>query len=122
MKTKTEIIYKKLIYSWDVKQEFEMFFGELFKVKEVGTLATTIDRKDIFLCPCPYDGMALNRADGSIYLKFVNKNGDEFLLLEGQIIIIDDQSDFYITTDVGLVTISKNNIHNELKRLKEHVY
>ena len=43
-----------------------------FKVTEVGQLSTSIDMKEVCFSKCPYDGMALNKQDQPIYLKFIN--------------------------------------------------
>lgn len=111
--------YKKLIYSNDVMQDFNSFFDGKFKVKEVGIITTSYNMKDILLAKCPYDGLALNREDGTIYLKFCNTNNEEFILLEDKTIIIDD-NELYQTCDIGINIISKGNIENEIKRLKDY--
>jgi|694.fasta_scaffold35369_18 hypothetical protein len=111
--------FKKLIYSNDTMAEFNAFFGEQFKVVEVGTINTTLDRKELHFCKCPYDGMALNRTDGTIYLKYENEQKEQFILLENQTIIIENEV-VYTTSDTGLVHISKNDIFKELERLKDY--
>ena len=111
--------HKKLIYSNDIMSEFNAFFSEQFKVIEVGIISTTIDRKELRFCKCPYDGMALNRSDGTIYLKYENEQKEQFILLENQIIIIE-KGIVYTTSDMGLVHISKNDILKELERLKDY--
>ena len=111
--------YKKLIYSNDTMADFNNFFSEQFKVVEVGTISTTLDRKELRFCKCPYDGMALNRTDGTIYLKYENKQKEQFILLENQTIIIENEI-VYTTCDTGLVHISKNDVSKELERLKDY--
>jgi hypothetical protein len=111
--------HKKLIYSNDIMSEFNAFFSEQFKVIEVGIISTTIDRKELRFCKCPYDGMALNRSDGTIYLKYENEQKEQFILLENQTIIIE-KGVVYTTSDTGLVLISKNDIFKELERLKDY--
>lgn len=111
--------HKKLIYSGDIMEEFNAFFDELFKVVEVGVISTTLDRKELSFCKCPYGGMAINRTDGTIYLKYENKEKEQFILLENETIIIDNEV-VYTTSDTGLVHISKNNTFKELERLKDY--
>jgi hypothetical protein len=111
--------HKKLIYSGDIMEEFNAFFDELFKVVEVGIISTTLDLKELSFCRCPYDGMALNRTDGTIYLKYENEQKEQFILLENQTIIIENEV-VYTTSDTGLVHISKNDIFKELERLKDY--
>jgi hypothetical protein len=111
--------HKKLIYSNDTMAEFNAFFSEQFKVVEVGIISTTFDRKELCFCKCPFNGMALNRTDGTIYLKYENEQKEQFILLENQTIIIENNV-VYITCDSGLVHISKNDILQELERLKDY--
>ena len=111
--------HKKLIYSNDTMAEFNAFFGEQFKVIEVGVLSTTIDRKELLFCKCAYDGMALNKGEGTIYLKYENEQKEHFILLENQTIIIENEV-VYITSDMFLVNINKNDIFKELERLKDY--
>jgi hypothetical protein len=111
--------HKKLIYSDNIMAEFNAFFGEQFKVVEVGIISTTLDRKELHFCKCPYEGMALNRTDGTIYLKYENEKKEQFILLENQTIIIENEV-VYTTSDTGLVHISKNDIFKELEMLKNY--
>jgi hypothetical protein len=113
--------HKKLTYSNDVMEEFNLFFDEAFKVVEVGQISTTIDTKELCLSKCPYDGMALNKQDQSIYLKFINNKNqrEEFILLQDETVIIDDNGMVYKTNDTGLKTISKGNVEDEVKRIKD---
>ena len=111
--------HKKLIYSNDIMAEFNTFFCEQFKVVEVGIISTTLDRKELHFCKCPYDGMALNRSDGTIYLKYENKEKEQFILLENETIIIE-KGVIYTTSDTSLVHISKNDIFKELERIKDY--
>jgi len=97
--------------------EFNAFFSEQFKVIEVGIISTTKDKKELLFCKCPYNGMAINKTDGTIYLKYENKEKEQFILLENQTIIIE-KDNTYVTSDTGL-QISNNDITKELERLKE---
>jgi len=112
--------YKKLEHSQDIMEDFNTFFNGTFKVVEVGVIGTTRNHKELLFCKCGYNGLALNRKDGNIYLKYENNKGEQFILLEGRTIIIDDDETIYVTSDIGLQIISKGNIENELKRLKEY--
>ena len=113
--------HKKLTYSNDAMEEFNLFFGEAFKVVEVGQISTTIDMKELCLSKCPYDGLALNKQDQPIYLKFINNKNEreEFILLQEETVIIDDNGMVYKTNDTGLKTISKGNVEDEVKRIKD---
>lgn len=111
--------HKKLIYSNDIMAEFNAFFSEQFKVVEVGIISTTLDRKELHFCKCPYDGMAINRTDGTIYLKYENEQKEQFILLENETIIIE-KGFVYSSSDTGLVHLSKFDIFKELERLKDY--
>ena len=113
--------HKKLIYSNDIMEEFNLFFNEEFKVVEVGQISTTIDMKELVFSKCPYDGMTLNKQDLPVYLKFINNKNpkEKFILLQEETVIIDDSGIVYKTNDTGLKTISKGNIADEIKRIKD---
>jgi hypothetical protein len=111
--------HKKLIYSGDIMGEFNTFFDNLFKVIEVGVISTTLNRKEILFCKCPYDGQALNKTDGTIYLKYENEKNEQFILLENETIIIENDI-LYTTCDTELITICKGDINKVVERAKKN--
>jgi len=102
-------------------EEFDVFFEGKFKVTEVGGVSTTTNHKELRLCKCPYDGLALNQQDTQIYLKYIDVKEPEekFILLQQETIIIDNEGLAWQTNDTGLKTISNGNIEEEVKRKKE---